>query len=223
MTVRTDLPRTFAPTARRLLALAVPSVLVVTGAVACSATDQPGSTPSASAVAQPVTTGAPEPTASASAPTSSPSAMSDACSPDQIQASLSLQPPRDGDTRTARAMLVLTNASHSPCRIKGWADLALTNARGDRVPLNATRVDQPGPTTPTALAAGASAFAGVKWTTCDKNSCPAGNTILVTVPGGTKATPARLTGFPAPEKSGITMTSVQIGTIQPSNQGVVAW
>ncbi|MFI5933214.1 hypothetical protein [Actinoplanes sp. NPDC051494] len=34
---------------------------------------------------------------------------------------------------------------------------------------------------------------------------------------------AELEGFPAPEKSTITMASLQIGSLQPIRQGVVAW
>jgi hypothetical protein len=123
------------------------------------------------------------------------------------------------------AMVELTNVSAHSCRLEGWASVSLVNAAGERVQVPSVSVAQPGAPVPVDLPAGTSASAGIKWTACDKASadCPTGNGLQVGVSKSTSGTDAELSEFPAAEKSDITMKSLQIGTIQPSHQGVVAW
>ncbi|MEO3874322.1 DUF4232 domain-containing protein [Nonomuraea sp. B12E4] len=107
----------------------------------------------------------------------------------------------------------------------GWPMIALTDTAGEAVTVPTENVAQPGESVPAELAPGSGAFAGIKWTTCDKaaTDCPAGNTVKVGLAKGGPLVAATLEGFPDPEQSGITFKSLQIGTIQPSRQGVVAW
>jgi hypothetical protein len=65
----------------------------------------------------------------------------------------------------------------------------------------------------------------MKWTVCDKGdaSCHVGNGLRVGPPESDRRVDAVLEEFPSPEKSGITMASLQVGSLQPSRQGVVAW
>jgi hypothetical protein len=122
------------------------------------------------------------------------------------------------------AMILLENVSKSTCRLNGWVSVALVNAAGEEVRVRTTNVSEPGAATPTNLRPGTTAAAGMKWTVCDKGNetCAVGNGLRVGPPHGAR-TDAELQEFPSPEKSGITMASLKVGSIQPSRQGVVAW
>ncbi len=103
--------------------------------------------------------------------------------------------------------------------------ISLVNAADEVVNVPTKKVNEPGPAEAFTVKPGTSAFAGIKWTTCDKgdSSCGVGNTLRYNLEASTDGPVATLEGFPAAESSGITMKSLQIGTLQPSNQGVVAW
>ena len=142
-----------------------------------------------------------------------------ACAPADVSADLTLQP---GGTR---GLLAVTNTSGSACQVSGSPGVRLLNPAAEPVPLRVSKVDQPGPAEPVVLEPGRTAFGGLKWTGREKSSasCGAGNAIEVELPGASAWTGVELQGFPAPEKVAITMRSIQVGTLQPSNQGVVAW
>ncbi|GLY02347.1 DUF4232 domain-containing protein [Actinoplanes sp. NBRC 101535] len=144
------------------------------------------------------------------------------CETGALAATITLQPDGDGDTRMG--LVTLTNESGTECGIDGWATVSLTNPANEVVDVPAENVDQPGASVAAVLKSGNSAYQGIKWTICEKGDagCGAGNGLSVSLGGGT-GKPAELEGFPAPEKNGITMASLKIGTIQPSRQGVVAW
>jgi hypothetical protein len=159
-----------------------------------------------------------------SAPTSTAAAPGAAsaegvCTSTQLRPELTLQP-----SSSQRALLALTNTSKATCTLEGWAKVTLHNAADEAVPVSTSQVNQPGPPVKVELLPGRTAFAGLKWAPCDKadEACGVGNSLTVTPPGGT-AKYATLLEFPKPEASGITMASLQLGTIQPSAQGVVAW
>lgn len=124
-----------------------------------------------------------------------------------------------------RAMIMITNTSDQACRIKGWTGVRLLNAADEAVPIKVRKVEQPGPAVTIDLKPGVSAPAGMKWTQCDKGdeTCFAGNTLEIRLPGGGAAIRTGLSDFPAPERSGIAMKSVEVGPLQLSRQGVVAW
>jgi hypothetical protein len=215
----------------RLLAVTAPALLILAGTAACTGTQSTSAAgsstaPSASAAPSASTTVAATATAGTTATSTGGAGTSQiaACTATGIKADLIGQ--SQASTATTRmAMLQLTNTSAHPCRLYGWAGVTLTNAAGETVPVPTTKVSQPGAPTTADLPPGTTASAGIKWTICDKGAsdCPVGNGLMVSVPGGTATVPANLTEFPAPEKSDITMKSLQIGSIQPSKQGVVAW
>jgi hypothetical protein len=122
-------------------------------------------------------------------------------------------------------MIMITNTSDHACRIKGWTGVRLLNAADEAVPIKVRKVEQPGPAVTIDLKPGVSAPAGMKWTQCDKGdeTCFAGNTLEIRLPGGGAAIRTGLSDFPAPERSGIAMKFVQVGPLQLSRQGVVAW
>jgi hypothetical protein len=220
----------------RLVALVGPAVLVAAAAAGCSGTSAgqksataPSVTASATApgVAASISAGATGGSRSA-APTKGAAAAGSGqvaqCAAADIKPAVIGQEQRtSGGTRMA--MVELTNVSGRPCRLQGWATVFLVDAAGQRVQVPTVEVAQPGESVPVDLPAGTSASAGIKWTVCDKASadCPTGNGLQVGLPKSTSGKDADLSEFPAAEKSDITMKSLQIGTIQPSHEGVVAW
>jgi hypothetical protein len=146
-----------------------------------------------------------------------------ACRAGDVKGTVTAQGPLiTGDE--VRAIISLENVSSRVCRVEGWTTVTLVNAAGEPTPLTVGKVKQPGPAVRIDLKPGHSAPAGMKWTQCDKgdDTCPVGNTLEIGLPGAT-GEPATLEDFPAPEKSGIAMKNVQVGPLQLSRQGVVAW
>jgi uncharacterized protein DUF4232 len=141
-----------------------------------------------------------------------------------MSAVVTWQPDRDSG-QTHMGLVTLTNRSKNICTVDGWVAVSLVNAADEVVPVKTTRVDQPGKPVRTTLEPGASAWAGIKWIACDKgdSACGAGNTLRFNLEASTDGDVARLEDFPNPAASAITMKSLQIGSLQPSRQGVVAW
>ncbi|WFE29585.1 DUF4232 domain-containing protein [Solwaraspora sp. WMMD791] len=124
------------------------------------------------------------------------------------------------------ALLALTNSSSTPCQVDGWATLAFERADRSPVEVDQEQVEQPGPPLATELDPGESAFAGVKWATCEPAlpDCAVVTTVLVGAPGDNATVVARVIGIDGNESVGeLPVADVQIGSIQPSTQGVVAW
>lgn len=146
------------------------------------------------------------------------------CRTSDLDAVVTWQPQGDS-ARTHRGLVTLTNKTSKTCTVDGWAAISLVNAADEVAPVKTSRVNQPGKPVRSTLKPGRSAWAGIKWTACDKadNSCAAGNTLRFNLEASTDGDVAQLEGFPDPAKSDITMKSLQIGSLQPSNQGVVAW
>ncbi|GAA2608012.1 hypothetical protein GCM10010399_43580 [Dactylosporangium fulvum] len=198
----------------RLLAAATAALVILASTAACSSKkDEPTAAPATGPSAPSGTT-----------PTEQNSGdQTAACATADVKPRLIGQAQRSSGT-TRVVMLQLTNTSSRTCRLSGWATVTLTDAADAPVPVPTSKLEQPGPATPVDLAPGATASAGVKWTTCDKaaTGCATGNSVSVGLPDG-RPVPAELLEFPPAEASAITMKSMQIGTIQPSAQGVVAW
>ncbi|MBL7262090.1 DUF4232 domain-containing protein [Paractinoplanes lichenicola] len=168
-----------------------------------------------------------EPVAATQSAAASPAASTRApgapCTNDDVSVEITLQPARDDGAQ--RGLVAVTNKSDSDCGVNGRAAISLRNAADEVVDVPAKDVDQPGAAVPIMLKAGSSAFQGIKWVPCDKGdaTCGAGNSLSFNLQASTDGPAAKLIGFPAPEKSNITMKSLQVGTLQPATQGVVAW
>ena len=201
--------------------LTVPAIAAAVLLTAACATDRPVSTTPVTSVT------ASQPSAPASGKaggTGSGTTTVAACRTRDVSAVITAQPERtDGTTRMA--MVTLTNTTKHACAVDGWVSISLVNAADEVVPVKTTRVDQPGAPVRTTLRPGTTAFAGLKWTACDKGdaSCGAGNTLRFNLEASTDGDVAELEGFPNPAASDITMTKLQLGSLQPSRQGVVAW
>ncbi|WP_221325745.1 DUF4232 domain-containing protein [Actinoplanes sp. L3-i22] len=220
---------------RDALKLAVPALLVIGLATGCSGGDAttaaPAATVSASSAAPASSAAAPTATTGgtpATAKTKTTGAAQTgtkaaACRSADLKTAIALQP--DGTATAQKAMVVLTNDGKSACTLDGWVAISLVNAADEVVAVPTKKVNQPGPAEAFTVKPGTSAFAGIKWVPCDKadGSCGVGNTMRYNLEASTDGPVATLEGFPAAERSGITMKSLQIGTLQPSNQGVVAW
>ncbi|HEV7962882.1 MAG TPA: DUF4232 domain-containing protein [Actinoplanes sp.] len=211
----------------RVLLAAGPALLIAATATGCTpaADSRASSSPAASA--------SPTPSASASSAagggkaagsTAKPAKKTASCGSGDVTVAVTAQNPLSTGS-TVRAMITVTNTSSHTCRVNGWTTVTLLNAAGEAAPLKISKVEQPGPAEPIDLKPGTSALAGLKWTQCDKGdeTCPVGNSVEVAVPGAKSASPTTLEAFPAPEKSNIAMAAAQLGPLQGSRQGVVAW
>ncbi|SDY95789.1 Protein of unknown function [Amycolatopsis xylanica] len=138
-----------------------------------------------------------------------------------IKADLNTQP--DG----GKALLALTNTGTGPCTLQGWPTVGFLAANDSAIKVPVKKVDQPGAGPKIVLEPGRSAFAGVKWTTCDKgeDTCFVATTVKVTAPGTTKPVVADFIGAEGggQKVTQLPVSSVEVGTLQPSTQGVVAW
>jgi serine/threonine protein kinase len=126
---------------------------------------------------------------------------------------------------TQKGIVHVANKSRTSCRVDGRAFVRLYNAADEQVDVPAKSVDEPGPAVDITLRPGGGAFEGIKWQACDRDDadCPTGNTVRASLQPSAAGVVADLDGFPAPAESRITMSSLRLGTLQPSTDGVVAW
>jgi hypothetical protein len=124
-------------------------------------------------------------------------------------------------------LLSVTNSSKAKETINGWPTLSFLNAADEPLSVPVKNVKIPGAAMPITLAPGQTAFAGVKWTDGDKGSSSTfvATTLKVTPPGGSAPLVANVIGTNG-KKQGyyeFDITSVQVGTLQPSTQGVLVF
>jgi hypothetical protein len=152
------------------------------------------------------------------------------CSATDFKADIQMQPPNQF-VSPGMALLALTNTSTHPCTIKGWADVTPGNLTGNSATGPEQKVTQPGPAQPITLQPGNTAFAGVRFVDdpAQKDNEFKTTEFDVTPPGAKSSISATVRGTDGqnldPSSSGgeIHLTSTQIGTLQSSPQGVVAW
>ncbi|AGL19102.1 protein kinase [Actinoplanes sp. N902-109] len=126
---------------------------------------------------------------------------------------------------TQRGLVTVANDGDTACRVDGRVFVTLHNAADERVEVPSTAVDEPGAAVDILLRPGTGAFQGIKWQACDRGAadCPTGNTLHAGLSAANRGVVAELENFPDPSRSLITMASLEVGTLQPSTQGVVAW
>lgn len=143
-----------------------------------------------------------------------------------FKADLNIQPPElSPEPGTGKAMLALTNKSGHTCSLRGWGKVTFYAANDSDEGIPVKNVDQPGPATDVTLKNGETAFAGVKWNLCDKTadeSCKVSTTVRITPPGAS-AVVANIIGLDGKPVLELPVSQAQVGTLQPSNEGVVAW
>jgi hypothetical protein len=146
------------------------------------------------------------------------------CLNDDVEVSVTFQPQAiSGDHRYG--LVSVTNTSDHACKVRGHFAIAPVNPANETTDVPLELVDQPGKAVTINLKPRTGAFAGIKWTVCDKadSDCRVGNSMRYNLHSSGNGKFAELEGFPSAEKNAITMSSLQIGTLQPSRQGVVAW
>jgi Protein of unknown function (DUF4232) len=156
-------------------------------------------------------------------PSDGPGTSGAACTTKDVEVTITAQP--GGSATTQRGLVAVTNTAKQPCTLNGWLTITLVNAADEPVGVPTETVEEPGPAEDVTIPPGTTAFAGIKWAACDKADadCGVGNTIRYDLRKSKTGPAAKLDGFPDAEKSGITMKSLQIGSLQPATQGVVAW
>jgi hypothetical protein len=126
---------------------------------------------------------------------------------------------------TQKAIVSVANESGTACRVEGRVHIRLYNAADEAVDVPTRAVNEPDKAVGMVLRPGGGAFQGIKWEACDRgdSDCPVGNTLRGSLEASAQGAVATLDGFPPPTRSDITMSSLQIGTLQPSTHGTVAW
>ncbi|AEV81942.1 hypothetical protein ACWT_0927 [Actinoplanes sp. SE50] len=213
----------------RALCAAAAALLVLGSVTGCSGTAEPaaptaGTTASSAGgtTGNAATAGTGRTTAAHPVTAKKPAACHDA----DLAITITAQPDDPGTGATLRAMVTLTNKSRHTCTLNGWPSVAPYDMAGEVIKVATVRkVAQPGPVAPFTVDPGVSAFAGLKWATCgDDENCGWGNALRASVQGpATQGQWAELEGFGDAEHNNIRIKSLQIGTLQPSHQGVVAW
>ncbi|MFI5608917.1 DUF4232 domain-containing protein [Amycolatopsis sp. NPDC051903] len=124
-------------------------------------------------------------------------------------------------------LLALENTGKSPVTIKGWPQLQFLAADDSQLKVPTQNVEIPGPGPSITLRPGTNAFAGVKWETGDKGnpSTFVATTLKLVPPHGSGSTVVDVIGTDG-KKVGypeFDVTSVKVGTLQPSTQGVTVF
>lgn len=140
------------------------------------------------------------------------------CSATDFEIKLQAQP------EPSQYLLTMTNTSNKACELGGWVNLTPTNMANEPIEeVPSTNVEIPGGPQNLTLEPGRTAFAGVHAELGDKGDS---NTYVTS---GFVASPADMSGsVNAPVNSlnnepvtEIPLKSLQVGTLQPSSQGVL--
>jgi hypothetical protein len=197
----------------RLLTTVAGTALTLAALAGCGSSNQATTT---STSAGPASTSAPAQPASASTAhsTTASHASSTAAS---FKADLTIQ-------QEGSALLTLTNSGTQSVTIQGWLTLKFLGANNAPLAVPEQKVDKPGAGPSITLAPGRTAFAGVKWVSGDKADAATLVATSVTVaPPNHTAVKVNLIGVDG-KTAGyleLPLKSVQIGTLQPSSQGVL--
>ncbi|GAA2145068.1 hypothetical protein GCM10009760_33300 [Kitasatospora kazusensis] len=244
---KTTNPRTAFPV--RDIAVAATALVLALGAVACSsghpaattAAGGPGSAASGpgnagSGSAGPGSTGSAAPGGAPAAPSNGSSAAggsgtqpsapapgspaTDRCHTGDLKADVQIQPGGPGS-----AMVMLTNTGAHTCTVFGYLGYGGLLADNSKVVLSTSRVAHPGPPTRTTLKPGATAFSGLKWSSCDKGdpSCHVLGAIVVTPPDETTQLTATISGLNGRSVPQLTVSTAgfTVGSLQPASQGII--
>jgi hypothetical protein len=166
------------------------------------------------------------PGAAPAAPTPAPSRSTSAgTAPGPIAASMfraDLTIQHDG-----LGLLALTDTTRHAVIVRGWPTLAFLNAANDTVAVPLREVAVPGAGPTITIGPGETAFAGVRWTVGDRADPTTfvATTLRLTPPGGTGWITVHVVGPDGTEVGHpeFALTSADIGTLQPSSQGVLVF
>jgi hypothetical protein len=146
------------------------------------------------------------------------------------EAAAAAQPSFQADLTVQRAglgLLALTNTGRRAATVRGWPTLVFLNAANETVAVPMRKVEIPGAGPPITIGPGETAFAGVRWVVGDKADAKTfvATSLRLTPPGGTGSVNVRVIGVDGQQGGYVEfdLTSAQIGTLQPSSQGVLVF
>jgi hypothetical protein len=199
--------------------LATLTAVAACGGSGGSAASAPTTTTTTTLPAVPTTTGATPtmvPTTTRPAPTTG--------------AVVAAQPSFQADLTVQRAglgLLALTNTGKRAATVRGWPTLVFLNAANETVAVPMRKVAVPGAGPRITIGPGETAFAGLRWVVGEKADPKTfvATSLRLTPPGSAKSVNVRLIGMDG--QSGgyleFDLTSAQVGTLQPSSQGVLVF
>lgn len=129
--------------------------------------------------------------------------------------------------RSGLGLLAVTNAAQRSVAAKGWPTLRFYDAADELLAVPVRKVDVPGAGPKIAIGPGETAFAGVRWTVgakADPKTFVA-TTVRLTPPGGSQPVTVRVIGIDGQVADDVEfdLTAAEIGTLQPSSQGVLVF
>ncbi|GAA2592374.1 hypothetical protein GCM10010435_83900 [Winogradskya consettensis] len=145
------------------------------------------------------------------------------CRDTDISVSVTAQGENPAALGTQKGLVSIKNTSNAACRVDGRIHLSLYDPTDSRIDVPTSSVNEPGEPVEILLKPGTGAFQGIKWQACDRNECAAGNTMRGSLEPSDRGEVVTLEGFPDPNRPDIAMSSLKLGTMQPSRQGIVAW
>lgn len=140
------------------------------------------------------------------------------CHTSELKADIQLQKP-------GSAMVILTNKGSRICTVSGYLGYGGLRADNSALSIPTVRRAFPGASIRSTLKPGRSAFSGLKWTSCDKGqvSCNVLAGVQITPPNETTRFTANVLGLNGQPVQQLTVSPAGfvVGSLQPSNQGVV--
>ncbi|MFI9269122.1 DUF4232 domain-containing protein [Kitasatospora sp. NPDC052896] len=145
-------------------------------------------------------------------------AASNRCHTGDLKADVQLQ-------SAGSAMVMLTNTSARTCTVDGYLGYGGLLADNSQVNLPTNRVAYPGAPSLITLKPNTTAFSGLKWSGCDKSdaTCHVLAGAVVTPPNETTQLTANVLGTDGQPVTQFDVSSagLTVGSLQPSNEGVV--
>ncbi|HEX3651139.1 MAG TPA: DUF4232 domain-containing protein [Pseudonocardiaceae bacterium] len=161
---------------------------------------------------------APQTTTTTTAPTTS--AGSGSTTATVFRADLTVQ-------RSGLGLLALTNTAKHPVAVRGWPTLTFYDDADESLAVPVRKVDVPGAGPRITIGPGETAFAGVRWTVGDKADPKTfvATSLRLTPPGGSQRVTVNVVGMDGEvaEFPEFDLTDAEIGTLQPSSQGVLVF
>ena len=141
------------------------------------------------------------------------------CTAGDLKADLEHQPEVTG-TIFSSWMLMVTNTSSGRCHLYGYPSFGMKDGSGALLAgSKTTYTPYPGAAVSIDLAPGGTAFAGVKWSSCQAADLVGG--LVMTPPGQYSHTTVKITGPKSVWLWKICAPGITAGTFQPSHEGVV--
>lgn len=129
--------------------------------------------------------------------------------------------------RAGLGLLAVTNTAKRPVTVRGWPTLTFYDAADEALAVPVRKVAVPGAGPSITIGPGETAFAGVRWTVGDKANPKTfvATTLAATPPATTGAVTVHVIGTDGQQQDDpeFDLTGAEIGTLQPSSQGVLVF